>query len=176
MLATLHSPADILQYEQLLRPFAYNLTRSQEETEDLVQDTFYKALLNQDKFNEGTNIKGWLFTIMRNIFINSYHKKRRNIKVNDSSDNLYLINSTATVERNGSERIFLDEYIRSAIADISPDFTKPFMMYYSGFRYTEIAEKLGLPLGTVKSRIFFARKGIQASLEKMGITNSSFYN
>ena len=84
MIATLQVSTEILQYERLLRPFAYNLTQSQEETEDLIQDTFYKALMNQDKFSEGTNLKGWLFTIMRNIFINNYHKKQRNIKVNDS--------------------------------------------------------------------------------------------
>lgn len=176
MIATLQVPNEILQYERLLRPFAYNLTQSQEETEDLIQDTFYKALMNQEKFTEGTNVKGWLFTIMRNIFINNYHKKRRNIKINDSSDNLYLINSTATIERNGSESVFLSEYIRKAMEEISDDFTGPFMMYFNGFRYTEIAEKLDLPLGTVKSRIFFARKEIQANLKKMGITNSAFYN
>ena len=176
MIATLQAPNEILQYERLLRPFAYNLTHSHEETEDLIQDTFCRALMNQDKFSEGTNLKGWLFTIMRNIFINNYRKKRRNIMVNDVSDNQYLLNTPTTIVRNGSDRVFLSEYISKAMTGISEDFTGPFMMYFNGFRYTEIAEKLDLPLGTVKSRIFFARKEMQANLKKMGITNSVFNN
>jgi RNA polymerase sigma-70 factor (ECF subfamily) len=176
MEATFQLSNEILQYERLLRSFAYNFTQSQEETEDLIQDTFYKAWINQDKFMEGTNLKAWLFTIMRNIFINNYHKKRRNIKVNHSSDDPYLISSTVPIARNGSERTFLGEYIRIAMSEISDDFTSPFMMYFNGFSYNEIAQKLNLPLGTVKSRIFFARKEMQSNLRKLGITNSAFYN
>jgi RNA polymerase sigma-70 factor (ECF subfamily) len=165
-----------LQYERLLRPFAYNLTHSHEETEILIQDTFYRALMNQDKFSEGTNLKGWLFTIMRNIFINNYRKKRKNIMVNDVSDNQYLLNSNSAIVRNGSERVFLGEYIRKAMTGISEDFTGPFMMYFNGFRYTESLQKLDLPLGTVKSRIFFARKNLQRMLKKWESQTSVFNN
>ena len=176
MIASLNSTNDLAQYERMLRPFAFNLTKSMEETEDLIQDTFYRALANQEKFDEGTNIKGWLFTIMRNIFINNYHKKQRGHTILDNSENQFLLNSTAKIEKNGSERLFIAEDIKRAMEGISEDFTEPFMMHFNGFQYAEIAEKFGLPLGTVKSRIFFARKVLQANLKSMGITSSASNN
>jgi RNA polymerase sigma-70 factor (ECF subfamily) len=144
-----------------------------EECEDLVQDTFYRALSNRDKFTEGTNIKAWLFTIMRNIFINNYRRNQKRNTVTDTSDNQYLLNSTKSVERNGSERTFLADAIEQAMEGVSKDFTEPFMMYYTGYKYQEIADKLDLPLGTVKSRIFFARKELQERLKSMGIESSA---
>jgi RNA polymerase sigma-70 factor (ECF subfamily) len=169
MTPTIEFGLEIMQHERILRPFAFNLTKNREETEDLIQDTFYRALSNKEKFAEGTNIKAWLFTIMRNIFINNYRKNQKRNTVNDSSDNQYLLNSTREIERNGSERAFLAEDINKAMAGVSKDFTEPFMMYYTGFKYQEIADKLGLPLGTVKSRIFFARKELQERLTEMGV-------
>lgn len=173
MNTTLHLHNEFHQYERILRPFAFNLTNSREETEDLLQDTFYRALSNADKFAEGTNIKAWLFTIMRNIFINSYRRKKLSRVTVDTSENQYLLNSTKRVEKNDSERSFLAEDLQAALSDVSETFTKPFLMYYNGFHYEEIAQELNLPLGTVKSRIFFARKELQARLRNMGIMNSS---
>lgn len=176
MTPTLNVASDILQYEKLLRPFAFNLTHSREETEDLIQDTFYRAIANADKFSEGTNIKAWLFTIMKNIFINNYRRNQKRNTITDTSDNQYLLNSTKQVEKNGSERSFLAQDIEAAMAGVSADFTEPFLMYHNGFKYQEIAEKLDLPLGTVKSRIFFARKELQNKLRSMGIGNSTYNN
>jgi len=176
MIASFQRETDISQYQQMLRPFAFNLTQSREETEDLIQDTFYRALANQEKFSEGTNIKGWLFTIMRNIFINNYHKKQRGSTILDGSENQYLLNNNSKTERNGSEGLFLAEAIEKAMEGVSEDFRDPFMMHFNGFHYDEIAEKFGLPLGTVKSRIFFARKVLQANLKSMGITSSASNN
>ncbi|MBL7777977.1 MAG: RNA polymerase sigma factor [Chitinophagales bacterium] len=173
MNSTLNIHSEFQQYERILRPFAFNLTHSKEETEDLLQDTFYRALSNADKFAEGTNIKAWLFTIMRNIFINSYRRKKLSRVTVDTSENQYLLNSTKRVEKNDSERSFLAEDLQAALNDVSDTFTKPFLMYYNGFHYEEIAQELNLPLGTVKSRIFFARKELQARLKNMGIMNSS---
>jgi RNA polymerase sigma-70 factor (ECF subfamily) len=175
-MTTLNVASDILQYERLLRPFAFNLTHSREETEDLIQDTFYRAIANADKFSEGTNIKAWLFTIMKNIFINNYRRNQKRNTITDTSDNQYLLNSTKQVEKNGSERSFLAQDIEIAMSGVSADFTEPFLMYHNGFKYQEIAEKLDLPLGTVKSRIFFARKELQNKLRGMGIGNSTYNN
>ena len=152
---------EIMQYQRILRPFAFNLTHSMEESEDLIQDTFYRAIANKDKFSEGTNIKAWLFTIMKNIFINNYRKNQKKNVITDTSDNQYLLNSTKKVEHNGSEVNFLAADIEKAMQEVSIDFTAPFMMYFNGFKYQEIAEQLNLPLGTVKSRIFFARKELK---------------
>ncbi len=173
MIAAFQSKTDISQYEQMLMPFAFNLTKSREESEDLVQETFCRALANQEKFREGTNIKGWLFTIMRNIFINNYRKNKKGYTIIDTSENQYLLESNSRVERNGSEGIFITEAINKALKEINEDFTEPFMMYFNGFQYTEIAEQLNLPLGTIKSRIYFARKGLQSKLKSMGIANSA---
>jgi RNA polymerase sigma-70 factor (ECF subfamily) len=165
--------SELLEYEKILRPFAYTLTNNPVETEDLVQDTFFRALSNSDKFLEGTNIKAWLFTIMRNIFINSYRRKKLSRVMVDTSENQYLLHSTKRTEKNGSERTLLAEDISNALSNVSPAFTEPFLMYFNGFHYDEIAEKLDLPLGTVKSRIFCARKELQARLKQMGIVNAS---
>lgn len=162
----------IVGYTKVLKPFALNLTRNEEESEDLIQDTVFRALSNLDKFAEGTNLKAWLFTIMKNIFINNYRRKMKRNTINDHTANSYYLNSGEETISNGSERSFLMQSIQKSMREVNPDYSIPFMMYYEGFKYHEIAEKLDLPLGTVKSRIFFARKELKNSLKEMGITNS----
>jgi RNA polymerase sigma-70 factor (ECF subfamily) len=171
-MTTIDFTTELYRYDQILRPFAYNLVKSKEESEDLIQDTFFRALANKDKFMEGTNIKAWLFTIMKNIFINNYRKNQKKNTITDTSENQYLLNSTKKTLKNEGENVFLKEIIDNAIGSVSTDFTEPFMMYYKGYKYQEIAAKLDLPLGTVKSRIFFARKEIQSKLKTMGIEHS----
>ncbi len=168
-MATINFEMEILQYESVLRPFAFNLTRSAAETDDLIQDTFYRALANRDKFNPGTNIKAWLCTVMRNIFINNYRRQKKSNTIVDTSENQFLLNSTSKIESNTAERSFLADDITKAMRTVSKDFIEPFMMYYQGFHYQEISEKLDLPLGTVKSRIFFARKELQNRLKGLDI-------
>lgn len=173
MATTINFGAEIMQYQDLLRPFAINLTKNYEESEDLLQDTFYRALSNKDKFLEGTNIKAWLFTIMRNIFINNYRRKQKSNIITDTSDTQFLLNSTKRTESNEATRTLIADEIDSVMHEVSKDFTVPFMLYYNGFKYNEISEQLNLPLGTVKSRIFFARKELQNRLKERGIENSS---
>ncbi|MDW8272661.1 MAG: RNA polymerase sigma factor [Chitinophagales bacterium] len=165
---------EIVKFDRILRPYATNLTKNKEETEDLLQDTYYRAIANKEKFVEGTNIKAWLFTIMKNIFINNYRRNQKRGVVLDNSENgTFLENVCKDVVKNEGDRAFMREHIKKAIEGVSKDFTEPFLMYFEGFKYQEIAEQLDLPLGTVKSRIFFARKEIQSRLKKMGIENSS---
>ena len=166
---TIDFAVELYTYDHILRPFAYNLVKNKEECEDLIQDTFYRALANKDKFMEGTNIKAWLFTIMKNIFINNYRKKQKRNVITDTSDNQYLLNSTKKTSNNDGERVFMSEIIENAMNSVNRDFTEPFMLYYKGYKYQEIADQLSLPLGTVKSRIFFARKEIQTKLKRVGI-------
>lgn len=155
-----------------LRAFAMSLTKSGMDADDLIQDTIYRALTNLDKFKEGTNLKAWLLTIMRNIFINNYRKAMRRNTIIDQSDNHYLINSSSRTIENAGDRNMLMESLEEVIGGLKPEFRDPFMMHYKGFKYDEIAEKLDLPLGTVKSRIFFARKEMKKELAKLGIENS----
>lgn len=145
-----------------MRPFALNLTNSYEAANDLIQDTIYKALINEDKFKDGTNLKAWLYTIMKNIFINDYRRKVRQNTTFDNSENLHLLNSVTT--SNQAEANFVFNDISFAIDNLIEDYKVPFMMYCNGFKYQEIADDLRLPLGTVKSRIFFARQELKQRL------------
>ncbi len=145
----------------MLHAFAYNLTKNVEDAKDLFQETAYRAIINKDKFRPGTNFKAWLFTIMKNIFINNYRKKVKANTLIDSTDNNYYINSGKNTVRNkAASNIMMDE-LHTIIDSIDESIRVPFLMYYEGFKYQEIADKLELPLGTVKSRIFFARKELK---------------
>jgi RNA polymerase sigma-70 factor (ECF subfamily) len=149
----------------VLKPFAIKLTRNVTEAEDLVQETILKAISNYSKFQEGTNLKAWLYTIMKNIFINEYRKKSRSNIISDATPNSFYLNVSSNIT-NQAERTFVMEDINKALLKISVELRVPFLMHYKGYKYQEIAEKLNLPLGTVKSRIFFARKELSQLLGK----------
>lgn len=150
----------------LLNSFAYKLTKNSEDAKDLYQETAFRAITNQDKFRPGTNLKAWLFTIMKNIFINNYRKKVKANTIMDNTENLYYLNSgKVSIENAGDSNILIKEL--KGMIELLDDSTRiPFLMHYQGFKYQEIADKLGLPLGTVKSRIFFARKELKAKIAR----------
>lgn len=149
-----------------LNSFAYNLTKNREEAEDLYQETAFRAYTNREKFRPGTNLKAWLFTIMKNIFINNYRRKSKMNTIMDSTDNNYYINSGKNKVSNGGESNILMKELNQMIDDLDGDIKNPFMMHFTGYKYQEIADKLQLPLGTVKSRIFFARKALKESIKR----------
>ena len=144
----------------LLHSFAYNLTKNVEDAKDLYQETAYRALFNRDKFQPDTNFKAWMFTIMKNIFINNYRKRMKANTIMDATNNLYFINSASAEINQGETNIFLQE-LNYMIDNLDESLRIPFIMHYEGFKYQEIAEELDLPLGTIKSRIFFARKELK---------------
>ncbi len=150
------------QMSSLLNAFAYNLTKNVEDAKDLFQETAYRAINNRDKFRPGTNFKAWTFTIMKNIFINNYRKKVKSKTIIDSTDNLYYINSGKVEISNGAESKIMMKELTRMIESLEDGIRIPFLMHYQGFKYQEIADHLVLPLGTVKSRIFFARKELKA--------------
>ncbi len=147
-----------------LLSFAYQLTSNREEAQDLLQDTTLKALSNEEKFVDNVNFKGWIFTIMRNIFINNYRQQVRQATVVDKTEDLYHLNISQDSGLDTPEGSVAVQEITTAISEFSDEFRVPFNMYVSGYKYSEIAEKLDLPLGTVKSRIFFARKRLREQL------------
>ena len=149
-----------------LKPFAINLTKDHETAKDLFQETLYRALSNKDKYNVGTNIKAWLYTIMRNIFINDYRKKAKQSVVLDNSSNDFLIDQTRTkVLNDGVTNLNLRE-VKQLIYDLPELFRTPFNLYFEGYKYNEIAEELNEPLGTIKSRIHFARKILKQKIQR----------
>lgn len=156
----------MLEHKSPLKAFAINLTRDRDDAMDLIQETYYRAYYNRDKFHEGTNIKAWLLTIMKNIFINNYRRAVNRNTINDSSENLYLLQTGAGVVNNQAERDFLLNDLNLAVAKLDEEYRVPFNMHIEGFKYEEIADELDIPLGTVKSRIFFARKKMQEFLRQ----------
>jgi len=154
-----------------LKPYALRLTKDSEKANDLLQETVLKAFTNRDKFKDGTNLKAWLYTIMKNTFITNYQRMIRRNTFIDTTDNLHYINSTDHVIENTAYTSFAMKDIKEAIEQLSDAYKTPFMMHFRGFKYHEIAEKLGIPIGTVKNRIHIARKELKASLKVYDINN-----
>lgn len=148
-----------------LMSFAYQLTSNREQAEDLLQDTTLKALSNEDKYVDNVNFKGWIFTIMRNIFINNYRQTVRQATVIDKTEDLYHLNISQDSGINTPEGSYAVKEISVVLNSFSDDYRIPFNMFVAGYKYNEIADKLNLPLGTVKSRIFFARKRLREELK-----------
>ena len=148
----------LLKNADFLKPFAITLTRDNEAAKDLFQETLYRALANKEKYNVGTNINAWLYTIMRNIFINNYCRNARQNTIFDSTPNEYLLNyNRGAVANEAITGINLKE-VQKAIHHLPDVFRNPFLLYFEGYKYHEIADMLGEPLGTINSRFHFARK------------------
>ena len=145
--------------------FAYMLTSDRDNAYDLLQDTTMKALDHASKYVDNTNFKGWVFTIMRNIFINNYRRSVRSQTVVDQTEDLYHLNLSQDSGLESPEGSYGAGEITAAIDSFPEEYRVPFSMHVAGYKYNEIAERMGLPLGTVKSRIFFARKKLQAQFK-----------
>ncbi|HEX7847528.1 MAG TPA: RNA polymerase sigma factor [Chitinophagaceae bacterium] len=156
----------LLSNADFLKPFAVNLTKDTEAANDLYQETLYKALANKEKYSAGTNIRAWLFTIMRNIFINNYRRKAKQRTIFDSSPNEYLLNQKQATVSNGAESSMRMKEINTAIMQLPEIFKTPFLLYFDGYKYNEIADALHEPLGTIKSRIHFARKLLKEQISR----------
>ena len=156
---------NLLGMQSELHRFALKLTADNEEANDLLQETSLKALDNEDKYTPATNFKGWMYTIMRNIFINNYRKTVRDQTFVDQTENLYHLNLPQDSGFESTEGNYDLKEIRKIVHSLPKEYRVPFSMYVSGFKYREIAEKLGLPIGTVKSRIFFTRQRLQKDLK-----------
>lgn len=155
----------LLDLQSNLLNFAYMLTSDREEAHDLLQDTTLKALDNEEKYIDNVNFKGWVFTIMRNIFINNYRRVVRNQTIVDQTEDLYHLNLPQESGFETPDGTYTVKEIMKAINSFSDEYRIPFSMHVEGFKYHEIAEKMDLPLGTVKSRIFFARQRLQIILK-----------
>jgi len=156
----------LLNNAEFLIPFAFTLTHDQEDAKDLFQETVCRALANKDKYSIGTNIKAWLYTIMRNVFINSYRKKNRQQLIFDKKSNDFFINSLKAITDNGAIATIQVKEIQRKIINLPDIFKDPFVLYFDGYKYNEIADILNEPLGTIKSRIHFARKLLKAQIER----------
>ena len=141
--------------------FAYMLTSNRDDAYDLLQDTTLKALDNREKYVDNTNFKGWVFTIMRNIFINNYRRIARSATVIDQTEDCYHLNLSQDSGLESPDGSYTAAEVTSAINEFPEKYRVPFSMHVAGYKYNEIAEEMNLPLGTIKSRIFFARQELQ---------------
>ncbi len=151
--------------QRALSSYALQLTKNTEDANDLVQETMLKALTYQTKFKEGTNLKGWLYTIMRNSFINNYRRLIRRNTFIDTTDNTYFLDSASYVTENMGENKFLAKDLQNAIVTLPEDLRITFELNMEGFKYHEIAEELDIPIGTVKTRIFVAKRRLRKQLK-----------
>jgi RNA polymerase sigma-70 factor (ECF subfamily) len=148
-----------------LQRFAMSLTSDRDDALDLVQDTYLKAITYKDKFADYTNLKAWVFTIMKNTFINNYRRGMKENTIIDGTQDLYYINQPQDKGFISPESSYAENEIEKAIDSLEDEFRIPFRMHIDGFKYKEIGEELGLKIGTVKSRIFFTRQKLMLMLK-----------
>jgi RNA polymerase sigma-70 factor, ECF subfamily len=158
---------------------ALRMTRRPADAEDLVQDTYLKAYRAFETFQEGTNLKAWLYRILTNTFINSYRAKKRRPEETDIDDveNLYLYRRLGGLEGAASGRSaedeVLDRFTETDIKDALESLPEQFRIAVllgdvEGFSYKEIAEILDVPIGTVMSRLHRGRRALQKRLYDFG--------
>ncbi|WP_075603651.1 RNA polymerase sigma factor [Saccharicrinis aurantiacus] len=155
----------LLGLQEKLRYFALSLTANEDDASDLLQETTLKALTYRKQFVSNTNFKAWVFTIMKNTFINNYRRVQKTRNTFDSAEDAYRVAFKGNYASETPESVQAVNEMNNSIAKLDDDFRVPFTMHTSGYKYKEIAEKLELPIGTVKSRIFFTRKKLQGMLE-----------
>ncbi|MEM6320400.1 MAG: RNA polymerase sigma factor [Bacteroidota bacterium] len=151
--------------EGYLRAFSLNLTQDPQDAQDLYQETLIRICKNADKYEPNTNFKAWSSTIMKNVFINDYRKKSRRKLILDHSVSHYVLNQNRRNDCNEGEQNVHYKELLKLVNQVPNEFRIPFWMAYQGYRYEEIAEYLGVPLGTIKSRIYFAKRKIRRLYE-----------
>ena len=155
----------LLGMQENMMNFALMLTANREDAQDLLQETSLKVLDNREKYVDNRNFKGWVLTVMRNIFINNYHRVLRTQTVVEQDVDLYNLHVTNDSSFDTPDGTCQLQEITGAIDALNEELKAPFSMYVSGYRYHEIAEALHIPFGTVKSRIFFARQELKTKLK-----------
>jgi len=148
-----------------LSSYAYYFTRDTENAHDLVQDTMLKAFSYYSRFKEGTNLQAWLYTILKNTFINHYRRKVRTNSIIVQSEDLSSSDLYQSAQNNAADGKFVMDDIERALARLPRDCYYPFTMYYEGYKYHEIAAHFGIPIGTVKTRIHVARQQLKKRLK-----------
>lgn len=155
---------NLVSLQGALIRYAMKLTSDSETAKDLTQDTFLRALTYQNQFVASTNLRAWTYTIMKNTFINHYRRQVRQNTYLDKSANLFFLNQCHETNLATPESTYGEKEITLAINRLNDEFKVPFMMHVHGYKYKDIADVLGLKIGTVKSRIFFSRKKLAERL------------
>ena len=155
----------LISLEDKLSRFALSLTANKDDAKDLLQETLYKAIVYRDQFEQYTNLKAWTYTIMKNTFINNYRRSVRQNTTFDNTKDLFFLNQNKDTMTVSPDSALSAQQINKIIDSLEDEFKIPFKMHTEGYKYKEIAQKLNLKIGTVKSRIFFTRKKLMDSLK-----------
>jgi RNA polymerase sigma-70 factor (ECF subfamily) len=164
-MSTIEFNNQVLNFKSALGYFALSLTCNSEDAKDLLQDTLVKAIVYKDKFTDTTNLKAWLYTIMKNTFINNYRKSVKVNKIVDNTKDLYFMNIPQNSGVSSPVAQISIKDINNAIDGLGEDLKVPFKLFFEGYKYKEIADRFDLPIGTVKSRIYLARKQLILELK-----------
>ena len=166
-MTTLEFNYSLLNLKVKLLHFAQSLTSNKEDAEDLLQETIFKALKYKDKYQSETNLKAWMYTIMKNTFINEYRRRSRfrSTQVQEQYD--HFIPSIPDTNYQSQIGSITEKDIHTHINRLSDDIRLPFQLYIQGYKYKEISEQMEIPIGTVKSRIFSARKQLSHDLQEL---------
>ncbi len=167
--------ADAMQFAPQLYTAALRMARNPADAEDLVQETFLKAYRAYDSFEEGTNLKAWLYRILTNTYINKYRKDKRRPSETDLGEveDLYLYrrvsgDQSAEASRSAEDAVLeglVESDIKEAVESLPETFRVPVLLAdLEGFAYKEIADILDIPIGTVMSRLHRGRKALQQAL------------
>jgi len=154
----------LVQSQGKLYAAAYALTINRDDANDLLQETYLKALTYEDKFTQDVNLVGWLYTILKNTWLNN--KKRKSIKSEVKNEKTYNeATRTLHTSHDSPMTYILGQEIGSKIDALENNYRRPFKLFIEGFKYKEIAEELQIPIGTVKSLIHLARKKLLKKIE-----------
>lgn len=159
----------VVSQEIFLKRYALRFTADQDDASDLVQDTLLKAVCSWDSLPEDVNVKGWLFTILKNTYINNYKRQVRKNKVFTQSDDISYERLLFSATGNQGESKFILDDLKTALFNLPAEYESPFTMYFKGYKYHEIADQLIIPIGTVKTRIYVARKLLKKSLTSYNV-------
>jgi RNA polymerase sigma factor (sigma-70 family) len=154
----------LMALEEKLHYYALSLTTDSERANDLLQETFLKALTYREKFTQNTNFKAWIYTIMKNTFINDYRRSIKTKSTFSGANNEFHLLISKNKVYPAPDSFYSSKEISNSINALEDEYRVPFTMFIDGYKYKEIAEELSLPLGTVKSRIFFTRKKLGKTL------------
>lgn len=156
---------EICMFKDSLRNFALSFTKDSDDADDLVQDTFLKAIRYESRFQQGSNLKAWLYMILKNTFINNYRRKAkvRSVFAENLDANPHKLVGQPTTNQGIGK--FVNEDISYALNSLPTENSVPFLRYFEGYKYYEIADELNIPIGTVKTRIHVARKLLKKNLK-----------
>lgn len=154
---------ELLALQPNLHRFALSLTANEADAKDLVQEAMLRAMVYKDKFEQGTSYGAWVFTILKNTFINQYRKKvtHGTVAYEDVRQQADAKQAYSTPE---SELRYKE--LEQEVGKLRPIFRIPFQLHVAGYKYREIAERLNLKVGTVKIRIFFAKRELMKSIKR----------